>query len=154
MGCDEVLVTRAEQRGKMVISVFVVVVLMLTGSGHADEQRLCYKCRAKERCLGLDKSSLEKCNPDVKFCVKKQTFSRVTGAVVTERYCGGRDFLDFSKDLVDNKCYMDIHQQDGRRTSATICYCSYNYCNKATPQSSYLYPLGLCIVITASLVVL
>ncbi|XP_069191130.1 uncharacterized protein [Procambarus clarkii] len=134
--------------------VLMVVAVVLAGPGQADEPRVCYKCRAKDRCLSLDKSSLDTCNPDVKFCVKKQTLSRVTGAVVTERYCGGQDFLDSGKDLVEEKCYADLYQENGRRTSATICYCSYNLCNSAPLPSCNSILLGLSVLILVAMVVL
>ncbi|XP_071541980.1 uncharacterized protein [Panulirus ornatus] len=126
-----------------------LVLLVLSPPGHTEDQRVCYKCRAKDRCFSLDTSATEHCSPDVNYCVKKETFSRVTGAMVTERYCGGRDFLNSAKGLVEEKCYSD--EQDGRRTSATICYCSHNYCNGVGPQQALAVgTITLWILITAA----
>ncbi|KAK7072564.1 hypothetical protein SK128_006032 [Halocaridina rubra] len=104
---------------KIILLVFVVTSL-------ADEQRTCYKCQVKNQCTILDTSSVEKCLPDVRHCVKKIIVSKATGVSVTERYCGGRDFLDQGTELVENKCYTDVTHS---RTEATVCYCNSNYCN-------------------------
>ncbi|KAG7163671.1 uncharacterized protein LOC121872698 [Homarus americanus] len=126
----------------------VLVLVILAGPGRAGDPRVCYKCRAKDHCLDLDTSAIETCSPDVKLCVKKETFSRVTGVVVTERYCSGRDILDSGKELVEEKCYPA--NEEGRRTSATVCYCSDNYCNGTPPRHSLtIGPLLLCLLVPA-----
>lgn len=126
----------------------MVLLLLIITCALAEEQRTCYKCRVKNQCQEVFPTSVEKCRPDVHQCVKKTILSKVTGAMVTERYCGGRDFLNISAELVEDKCYTDdIHS----RTTATICYCSTDYCNSGNVSS---YSLALLLSVLPALLML
>ncbi|XP_045112314.1 uncharacterized protein LOC123505206 isoform X2 [Portunus trituberculatus] len=119
--------------------------------------RTCYHCRVREHCLDSTAMQLKRCAPSVNHCVKKVTHSRVTGVVVTERYCGGRDFLNSARDrgLVEDRCYVEeeevvLVEGRDRRTSSTVCFCSTNMCNgessARTPPPPHLLLLFLFLL--------
>ncbi|KAG0720757.1 hypothetical protein GWK47_047798 [Chionoecetes opilio] len=109
--------------------------------------RNCYHCRVRERCFDTTALQLKRCAPTVDHCVKKLTVSRVTGVVVTERYCGGRDFLDTAKKrgLVEDRCYVEeeevvVVEGRDRRTASTVCFCSTDMCNGQSTSHSLPAP--------------
>lgn len=135
--------------GEEMLAGMALFIFVFLATASAEEQRTCYKCKVKNQCQELDPTSVEKCRPDVTHCVKKTTVSKATGVSVTERYCGGRDFLDIGDNLIENKCYTDIMRS---RTTATICYCSTDYCNSGRPIATPVVTMVLlCITVLAVL---
>lgn len=134
-----------------------MVVVVLTRPSWADNVRMCFKCLGRDACLEPKYATVQICSPDVRRCVTKLTVSRVTGASVSEQYCGSPEVLEDSLQVLEDKCYSNEISWDSRRTQTTFCYCSSDLCNASShlraPSWSFLVSLVVAAaVLSTSLV--
>ncbi|XP_042883493.1 uncharacterized protein LOC122260324 isoform X2 [Penaeus japonicus] len=136
--------------------VLTAMVLVLTRpSWAADAVRMCFKCLGRDACLEPKFATVQVCSPDVRRCVTKLTVSRVTGARVSEQYCGSPEVLEDSLQVLEDKCYSNDISWDDRRTQTSFCYCSSNLCNVSShllvPSWSFLAVLVVVVMLSTTM---
>ncbi|XP_037790318.1 uncharacterized protein LOC119585709 isoform X2 [Penaeus monodon] len=130
--------------------------LFMADPGFQDNVRMCFKCLGRDACLEPKYATVQICSPDVHRCVTKLTVSKVTGASVSEQYCGSPEVLEDSLQVLEDKCYSNDISWDSRRTQTTFCYCSYDLCNVSShlraPSWSFLVALGVLAMLSTTVI--